>query len=261
MRRKKEKLRRCRAEEMLIPAIRQCVNVSSKQTSASKMRKLFYLIIIICLSCNSHPSDKEVETNALKIPQQLDSHSVTNFYRWNFFTRGGDNWVKKSGDSDLYTCNYSVVSDTTTITIYRSENFNVDFPCSFSFDTSLYWRFSLKKSQNDLVSIVGVNRNGQDITLATNQKLNDLFQSTNPYDTLSSLSSLKNSLKVIGITSHNDKEIGNFVQFILSRQHILTYFPYGLNLNNKYWKDEFSKGKMLNKNWNYRKLEGQLDNG
>lgn len=225
------------------------------------MRQYIYIITIIFSACSSYPSDNEMETNALKISQQLNNQSLGNFYRWNFFTRGGNNWVKKSGDTDLYTCTYLVATDTVTIIVYRPENFITDFPCNFYFDTLHYWRFSLKKSQDDLVAIIGVNKNGQDITLATNQKLNSLFKSTNPYDTLSSLTKLKDSLRIIGITSYNDKSIGNFIQFILSRQHILTYFPDSLYLNNKYWKDEFSKGKMLNKNWNYHKIDGQLDNG
>lgn len=202
-----------------------------------------------------------MESTAIKIAQQLNNQSVDNFYRWNFFNRGGNNWEKKFGDSDLYTCTYSVVSDTTTIIAYRPENFNVDFPCSFSFDTSQYESFSFKKSQNNLVVVIGTNRHGKDSILVSNQKLNSLFALTNPFDTLSALTKLKDSLMIIGIASYKNKDIGNFIEFILSRKHILTYFPDSSSVRNKYWKEDFYKGKWINKNWNYRKLDGQLDNG
>lgn len=183
------------------------------------------------------------------------------FYEWNFFNRGGNNWIKKSGDNNLFTCTYSVVANTTTITISRPGNFVIDFPCSFSFDTLNYKEFSLKKSKDNLVTIIGECKDRQDTILATNQKLDSLFKVTNPYDKLLSLTKLKDSLGVIGITSYDNKGIGNFIQFILSRQHILTYFPDSLYINNKYWKEDFSRGKMINEHWNYRKLDGQIDNG
>jgi hypothetical protein len=145
--------------------------------------------------------------------------------------------------------------------VYRPERFIIDFPCSFTFDTLNYWRFSLKKSNDNLINIVGVNRNGRDVTLAVNQKLTTLFTKANPYDKLSSLNNLKDKLGVIGVHSYNNKRIGNFIQFYLSRQHILTYFPDSIHIDNEYWKKEFATGKMLNKNWNYRKLDAPIDNG
>jgi len=224
------------------------------------MRQYLYILIILFTGCNSQPSDGDIEKKAIKIVQQLNSRSVIIFYEWNYFNRGGDNWEKKLGDSVLYTCNYHTVADTTKLTIFEPEKFIVDFPCAFSFDTLNYWQFSLKKFKNNLVTIIGVNKMGQDITLATNQKLSTLFGKANPYDKFSSLSKFKDSLGVIGITIQN-KNIGNFIEFILTRQHILTYFPDSLRIDNKYWKEEFSKGKMINKNWNYRKLNEPLDNG
>ena len=63
--------------------------------------------------------------------------------------------------------------------VYRPERFIVDFPCSFIFDTLNYWRFSLRKSKDNFINIIGVNNNGRDTIVATNQKLNTLFPKSN----------------------------------------------------------------------------------
>jgi hypothetical protein len=225
------------------------------------MRNYYFILTILFVACNSQISDGDTEKNAIKITQLLDNKSITTFNEWNYFTRGGDNWQKINGDSVLYTCVYVTSADTTTIMVFRPERFILDFPCSFTFDTLNYWRFSLKKAKDNLISVVGVNKNGRDITLATNQKLSTLFTKANPYDKLNSLNELKNKLGVIGVHSYNNRRIGNFIQFYLSRQHILTYFPDSIHIDNEYWKKEFATGKMLNKNWNYRKLENPIDNG
>lgn len=225
------------------------------------MRYLFYIMTVLLISCNSSLSDKDIEAKAMKITEQLDRKTIETFYEWNYYTRGGDNWTKISGDSALYTCSYSYNDDTTTLTIYRAERFVVDFPCSFNFDTLNYWRFSLKKSNDDLINIEGVNKGGRDIALTTKQKLTSLFNLTNPYDKFSSLNELKDKLEVIGITAYYNKGTGNYVQFFLSLQHILTYLPDSMRFNNDYLKEEFAKGKMLKKNWHFRKLDKPIDNG
>ena len=136
-------------------------------------RQILYILTIVLVSCNSRSSDsdKDMEDCAAKIVQLLDNKSIRTFYEWNYYTRGGDTWLKQKGDSSLFACTYLVHDDTTILIIYRPERFIVDFPCSFSFDTANYWRFSLKKFNNDIVNIEGVNNGGRDISLATNQKL------------------------------------------------------------------------------------------
>ena len=68
-------------------------------------------------------------------------------------------------------------------------------------------------------------------------------------------------LGVIGIASYENQRIGNFIQFYISRQHILTYIPDTAKVYNEYWKKNFATGKMIGRNWNYRKLKDPIDNG
>lgn len=58
--------------------------------------------------------------------------------------------------------------------------------------------------------------------------------------------------------------MGNYIEFYLSRQHILTYLPDSLYVNPKSKElrlKEFAKGKTIKKNWNFRKLDKPMDNG
>jgi len=232
------------------------------------MRNYYFILTIFFFACNSQVSDNDApisdhdaEEKAIKLSKQLDSKTLNTLKKWNYFTRGGDNWQKISGDSVLYTCVYFASPDTTTFMVYRPERFIVDFPCSFSFDTLNYWRFSFKKYNDHSINIVGVDKNGRDITLATKQELNNLFTQSNPFAKLDSLNKLKDSLRIIGYHSNSKKGFGYFIQFYISREYILTYLPDSTHFDNDLLKKEFAKGKMINKNWNFRKIVGQIDNG
>lgn len=223
---------------------------------------LTFIILTAFLACSdSQFSDKNIETKAINITEQLDSNTIKIFREWNFFKRGVDFWVKVSNNNEQYTCNYYSINDTAFLVIPQPYKFITDFPSNFDFDTAQYWRFELS-NYNDKVNIVGVDNNGRDKIIATMLSLDSLFPTTNPFEKFSMLSALKDSLGVYGISYH--KDIGDFIQFYLSAQHVLTYIPENLFLNPKFkdvWLKKFKKGQTIKSNWNLRKLDQPIDNG
>ena len=222
----------------------------------------FFVSTVFSACSDSEFSEKNWEYKAILITQIIDSNAIKTFKEWNFFSRGGDNWQKISGDSSRYVCRYYKKADTTFLSFYRPEKFIVDFPCNFVFDTSKYWNFELAKYNDTLVRIKGVNNLGRDKILTIPRSLNNLFISSDPFDKFAELSALKDSIGVFGISYRHD--IGEFIQFYLSDEYILTYLPEDLKLKPKYrdkWLKEFKKGKAIKKNWNFRKLDKPIDNG
>lgn len=67
------------------------------------------------------------------------------------------------------------------------------------------------------------------------------------------MSNLKNELNVSKI--YHNQHLGEFIQFYITYDDILTYMPDELNLNPTYknaWLEKFNSGKMIKKNWNLR---------
>ena len=112
------------------------------------------------------------------------------------------------------------------------------------------------------INVSALTNFGSDTILVDKIKLKKLFMEREPFLEFANLSKLKDNLKIIGTFYRPD--IGNFIQFYLTNQHVLTYFPDTLEINPKFkdiWMGYFSTGKTLTKNWNLRKLEKPLDNG
>ncbi len=228
------------------------------------LRKTIVLLFIACLlhSCNiSKHRDKKLEEQANHIIQMLDTTSIQFLNDWNYTQRGEANfWSRISGDSSIFNCSFYPVVDTPELKIYQVDKFLNYFKSTLKIDTVYYQIQLTKKSDTDL-NIVGINNNGQDISLFENLPFDKIFPEQNPFDLLAKLTKLKDEINVIGI-SHSNVEKG-LVQFYLpGGQHILTFIPEAI-LNSgkleKFWKDEFSKGKQLNQNWNFRKLENPID--
>lgn len=221
------------------------------------------IILTTLFACSdSQFSDKNIELKAINIAEQLDSSSIKVFREWNFFKRGPDNWEKISGDSILYICGYERIGDTSFLTIHQPEKFTLDFTCNFEFDTATYWRFELANYNDTLVRILGFDYNGSDSIISEQVTLSNLFPTTNPFDKFANLSALKDSLGVYAI--HSKSSVGDFITFMLSAQHDLTYLPDTNGLNPKY-KDNILKhlatDKQIKKNWYLKKLEKPRDNG
>jgi hypothetical protein len=228
------------------------------------MRNLLILssfILTLFISCtDTQLSDKEVEQKAYAIINLLDKNTIDTFRHWSYGTRGGaEIWGKL--DTPSYGCFY-FKKDTLKLSVGLIENFRKDFPYSIIVDTSQVHRIIFKKISDEDINVAAWTNFGRDTTIADEIKLKALFPTKDPFRRFAELSKLKDNLQIIGTFYRPD--IGNFIQFYLTNQHILTYFPDTLQINPKFkdvWMGYFSKGKNLTKNWNLRKLEEPRDNG
>lgn len=219
------------------------------------------LFLTLIVSCTSNQySDKEVEKKAFRIIKLLDKSSIDTFKHWGYETRGkAEIWTK------LDTPTYGVFyfnKDTLELSIGLFENFKRDFPFSINIDTSKVYQISFKKISEEYINVSAWTNFGEDTIIIDKMKLKDLFTVNDPFQTFAKLSKFKDSLQIAGTFYRPD--IGNFIQFYLTNQHVLTYFPDSLDINPKVkeiWMGYFSTGKTLTKNWNLRKLEKPLDNG
>jgi hypothetical protein len=225
---------------------------------------IFILSIAILLyACNAKRSDKELEEQANRITQRLDASTLQFLDVWDYSQRGQTNfWSRLSGDSSIFNCSYSQSPDTPKLSVYQVDKFLNYFKSSLKVDTG-YYQIQFTRIRDTILNLVGTNNHGQDTLLTTNLSLRKTFPKQNPFDILARLTDLKDTLNVIGINHYN--VLDGFVQFYLpGGQHILTYIPDTLlnstNLN-KFWKTEFSKGKQIKPDWNFRKLENPIDGG
>lgn len=219
------------------------------------------LSIISCF--DSSYSDRNIESRAQAIVDRLDNDSINIFKEWNYTQRGKLNyWSKIVSGEQLYSCTYSKETDTTKLIIFKLQAFLKDFPWNYKLDTLKYNQVELSQFDNSIH--VKATMDGYGATLDDILIFNGLFISKNPFNHFSKLASLKGDLEVFGISSEG--YIGDFIQFYLSSQYILTYMPDNVYFNlepkaKDFWMKEFEKGKMIKKNWNLRKLEHPLDNG
>ena len=229
-----------------------------------KIKILILIILSLNFSCsNTKLTEKEIEDKAISIIERLNNSDVNIFREWNLGLRGqGEIWTKKNNDSTLYSCFYIKSEDTNTMMIFNDYLYSNEFYCSLEIDTSRFWRFIIKKSNEGKLKIIGIDHNGSDHVVSDNLNVDSIYITNNPFTKLDSLSALRNSLGVYGI-SHIAR-LGDFIQFYITNQDVLTYIPDYSTLNKKYkdwWIKEFSKGKEIKKNWNLRHLDKPRDNG
>jgi hypothetical protein len=223
---------------------------------------------LIYFSCsNSKYSDENIKIKAINITNKLDSVIIKTFYTWSFGNRGNfEIFTKNSENADSgfysYSCFYFKNTDTIKFTINRIGNFVKDFPCNINIDTSKYYEAYFFKINDSTIRISGVSKKDNSNIILSESVLKTVFKSTDPFEHFKNLSNLKDSLKILGAFHRPD--IGNFIQFYLSSQHILTYLPDSLNLSpqfNNFWLKEFKAGESIKKNWNLRKLDAPINNG
>ncbi len=222
-----------------------------------------FIILTTFFACSdSQFLDKNIEVTSMNITQRLDSNSLNTFREWDYATRGqAEIWTKRTWDSSLYSCLY-FDKDTIRLSVRRLEGFKKDFPYEFVIDTSIYYRADFLKISDSTIRITTFDNHGQEHILSRQISLRQLFKTNDPFQYFKSLSDLKDSLGIFGTFYRPD--IGNFIEFYLSSQHILTYLPDNLNLNAEFkdvWLKEFATGKTIKKNWNLRKLVKPMDNG
>ncbi len=231
---------------------------------AFRTRIIILIFSALLYSCKDRKrSDKEFEEQANKNIQLLDTTTLHFLHSWDYEQRGeGNFWSKLSDDSSIYKCSYYPYVDTPKLKIYQVDKFLKSFKSDLMVDTT-YYEIQFTKIGDTTLHLIGTSNHAQDVILAHRLSLLKTFPEQNPFDILNKLTQLKEKLNVIGISHYNN--FGGFVQFYLpSGQHILTYLPDTLlnsNNLNKFWKDEFLKGKKIKKDWNFRKLENPIDGG
>lgn len=230
------------------------------------MRSFVYIgiaVILGFLSCNYKPVNEETANSlAMNFIKQADSTTIQLFKTWEYGKRGEvEIWSKLNRDSTIYTILSINSGDTMKITTSNLNEFRKDFAISITLDTTKFWKFSFYEYKNK-VRILATDTLGKDFFLAETYKLSYLFPNKNPFQHIKKLTELKNSLGIIG--SSYMPRIGDFIQFYLSPEYILTYLPDTTAFDKRYksiWLNEFSKGKRINKIWNLRKTEQLKDNG
>ncbi len=227
-----------------------------------KIQKLTFLSLIIFLACNnSQLSDKEVEERAFAITAKLNESNINIFREWNFGLRGqAEIWTKTKEDSTLFSCMYFKSIDSTSIIISKNFLYSNEFQLNTELDTSKYWRFEFIKTIDNKTKIIGVDNNGQDSIFEINQTVNSLFKNMSPFAKIDSLSKFKDELKVYGISYIG--RLGDFIQFYLTYQDVLTYISDYSTFDPRYkknWIKEFSRGREIKPNWNLRRLDRPLE--
>lgn len=217
-------------------------------------------ILTLIVSCTgNHYSDKDIEQRANRIIKLLDNSTIDTFKHWGYGTRGeAEIWAKL--DTPGYGCFY-FHKDTLKLSVGLIENFKKDFSFFMNIDTSKVYEISFKKINREDINVSAWTNVGRDTIIFDKINQKTFFTDRDPFQFFAKLSKLKDSLQITGTFYRPD--IGNFIQFYLSNQYILTYFPDNLEINPKckdIWMAYFSTGKLLNKNWNLRKLETPLDN-
>ncbi|GAB3018546.1 hypothetical protein GCM10027051_24720 [Niabella terrae] len=222
---------------------------------------LLAFILTLIVSCiDNQYFDKQVEQNADRIIKLLDKSNIDTFKHWGYGTRGGaEIWSKL--DTPTYGCFY-FNKDTLKLSVGLIENFKRDFPFSLNIGTGRVHQISFKKITDEDINVSAWTNFGDDTIIVDKIELKDLFKEKDPFQTFAKLSKFKDSLQLVGTFYRPD--IGNFIQFYLTNQHVLTYLPDTLEINPKFkeiWMGYFSTGKTINRNWNLRKLERPLDSG
>ena len=227
---------------------------------------LFILILLSLISCGkSEFSDKNIYNKAKNIIEIVDANNINTFYEWGFGQRGKFDLftkfsISKNENRESYNCFFFKDNDSAQILVFQFDDFKKDFPTNLKIDTSKYYRTILTKFPDSVICVSAIDKQGEIQIVNKNIPLQELFQSQNPFLKLQQLSEFKNRLGIIG-TFHRP-DIGNFIEFYLSSQHILTYLPENLYLNPAFkivWLNEFSKGETIKKNWILRKLDEPMD--
>jgi len=218
-------------------------------------------IAVLMYSCNNiRPSDKELEEQAKLMVQRLDTSTLNFLNNWDYSQRG-DFWTKSSRDSLIFNCSFYPSIDTPKISAHQVDKFLSYFQSSLKLDTA-FNKIQFTRIADTTLMLIGTDNYGQDTLLFRSLSLGKTFPEQNPFDILTRLTKLKDTLNVMGIAHY---PAFGFIQFYLpDARHVLTYLPDTL-LNsshlNKFWKADFLKGKQIKPNWNFRKLENPIDGG
>ena len=207
---------------------------------------------LLFTSCNSSNRDaREAEGQAKSIIHQFDTTTLRLLHDWNYTQRGENGfWSKLSGDATVYNCTFLPSADSPKLRAYQTSKFLKDFDSRISIDTS-YGSVEFTRI-GQILSLSAKNNRGRDTLLMTNLSLTQTFPNQNPFDVFGKLTKLKDDLGVTGISHFYD--VGGITIFYLRNpQYKLNYIPDTSTISaiqNTFWRDEFARGKFLDKNWN-----------
>jgi hypothetical protein len=222
-------------------------------------------ILSFLIGCNNSKfSKQEIELKAEKITQILNENNIEIFRGWQSEFRGkGEIWTKYKNNRTSFRAYYFKDEDSTSFMVFARDLKSSEYPCLIEIDTSKYQsNFWFTKSNNGKIKIHAIKNDGTKTIIGENYSEENIFGKENPFSILDNLSNLKNELGVSSI--YHNENIGEFIQFYITHEDVLTYIPDELNLNPMYkdvWLENFEKGKMIKKNWNLRHLENPKQGG
>lgn len=211
-----------------------------------------FLRLAFFTNCTSAVNtDKSIEQRSIYLANDIDTSSLNLLKNFSYGARDDDNfWLRVSGDTNLYVCNFKRKADTAKLSIWRPHKFIQDFSTTFQFDTSNYSQFTFSKVQDEIVKVELDSSRGGTLIQGISVKTEQFFTDQNPFATFSELTSIANRYGLVG--SSYSSGMGDFFIFWLSPQFKLLYIPDTLQMNlefKKYWLDEFKKGKKIKQNW------------
>ena len=209
-------------------------------------------MLMCCIQCSSPVSEEEmIEQKALQISAQIDDNALAMLKDFSYGASGEDNfWLRTSGDTNVYVCNFKHVGDTSKLSFWRPHQLMQDFSMAFPFDTATYAQYTFFKVRNEIVKIEMDSSNGNILTKDTLINLSGIFTGENPFAMMDALMAIKNKFNFIGCSYSGG--MGDFYLFWISPQYKLLFIPDTLNLDaahKKYWLDQFKKGKELKPHW------------
>lgn len=226
------------------------------------LKILIISIILISVSAcnNSKLTQDEIEERTNKITEIINKDNISELKDWQFEYRGdGEIWSKLGETNRDFQAYYFKTEDSINMFILKRFLYSSDFPIQIFIDTSKFQHnFLFTKYKDGNVNITATEIDGNEIIINDNLTMEEIFGERNPFEKLETLSALKGRLNVYKIRSIKG---GNFVEFIITSQDVLTYIPDKLEIEPMYeqfWLENFSKGKSIKNNWNLRKLENPI---
>lgn len=221
------------------------------------MRNLLFIILTFSglaffTKCDSSiPTDEDIEQRSIYLADNIDSNSLNLLRDFSYGSSGEDHfWLRVSGDTNLYVCNFRWKGDTAKLSIWRPHKFIRDFSTTFRFDTAIYSQFTFSKVRGKVVKIELDSSKGNTLITDTSVKTEQFFPEKNPFTTFPELASITNRYNFVG--SSYSSGMGDFFIFWLSPKFKLLYIPDTSKIDlkfKKYWLDEFKKGKKIKQNW------------
>ena len=115
-------------------------------------------------------SKEQAKQNALLITEKLNENNIDIFRKWNFKYRGGEIWTKKVNDSTVYHCYFRKDDDTISLVVSSRYMTSKEFPCLIQIDTSQYWSYQFKQSNDGRIAVFAESKEGHGVVVILHAK-------------------------------------------------------------------------------------------